>query len=57
MLYLHGYQSYIWNSVASRRLREFGMVPIVGDLVYKGNMKDVAFKEESSANGTAPGDF
>lgn len=58
MLYLHGYQSYIWNRVASRRLKEFGMEPIVGDLVYKEDLKDVAFKEEnqqSSANGSVQG--
>lgn len=58
MLYLHGYQSYIWNRVASRRLKEFGMEPIIGDLVYKGDLKNVAFKEEnqqSSANGSVQG--
>lgn len=55
MLYLHGYQSYIWNHVASDRIKKFGMEPMVGDLVYKGDLKDVAFKEEnrqSSANGS-----
>ncbi|XP_061178701.1 pseudouridylate synthase 7 homolog [Saccostrea echinata] len=52
MLYLHGYQSYIWNHVASRRLKEFGMVPVVGDLVYKGDLKDVAFKEENQESST-----
>lgn len=58
MLYLHGYQSYIWNHVASDRIKKFGMEPMVGDLVYKGDLKDVAFKEEnrqSSANGSVEG--
>lgn len=58
MLYLHGYQSYIWNHVASDRIKKFGMEPMVGDLVYKGDLKDVAFKEEnrqSSANGSLEG--
>ncbi|XP_062611558.1 pseudouridylate synthase 7 homolog [Saccostrea cucullata] len=55
MLYLHGYQSYIWNHIASRRLKEFGMLPIVGDLVFRGDLKDVAFKEENQESSTNGG--
>ncbi|KAI9138634.1 pseudouridine synthase [Paraphysoderma sedebokerense] len=33
LMYLHSYQSYIWNSIVSFRLSEFGNEPILGDLV------------------------
>lgn len=32
-MYVHSYQSYIWNTMVSRRLRQFGLKPVVGDLV------------------------
>ncbi|XP_022296061.2 pseudouridylate synthase 7 homolog [Crassostrea virginica] len=51
MLYIHGYQSYIWNCVVSRRLKEFGLKPVVGDLVYKGDLKDLATKDENQPSG------
>ena len=35
MMYCHGYQSYIWNKLASYRISSHGLVPILGDLVYK----------------------
>ena len=35
MMYCHGYQSYIWNKMASFRVSKYGLVPIPGDLVYK----------------------
>ncbi|KAK0085544.1 hypothetical protein PV325_004948 [Microctonus aethiopoides] len=35
LMYIHSYQSYIWNNVVSRRIREFGCKPIVGDFVYE----------------------
>jgi len=32
-LYCHALQSYLWNKITSRRLREHGKKLVVGDLV------------------------
>ncbi len=34
LTYVRAYQSFLWNSVVSKRLSKFGLVPIVGDLVF-----------------------
>ena len=34
-IYLHAYQSYVWNEAVSRRLEKFGRKVLVGDLVIK----------------------
>ena len=43
-MYIHAYQSYMWNVLVSRRIAKFGLQPIVGDLVLP--------EEEAGTNPT-----
>ncbi|CAH1265050.1 PUS7 [Branchiostoma lanceolatum] len=54
LMYVHSYQSYIWNNIVSRRLREYGFQPVAGDLVLE-ERKDEA--QRSEAKVLAEGDL
>lgn len=38
-MYIHSYQSYVWNNMVSKRIEEYGLTPVPGDLVLKGGKK------------------
>lgn len=43
-MYVHAYQSYVWNMVVSRRLQEHGLSIAVGDLVFESSVPDAEGK-------------
>ncbi|XP_075713411.1 pseudouridylate synthase 7 homolog isoform X2 [Rhinoderma darwinii] len=36
LMYIHSYQSYVWNNMVSKRIEEYGLKVVPGDLVLKG---------------------
>jgi len=50
-MYIHAYQSYVWNAIVSERIKIYGAgSPVAGDLVYdeppKKSQEGVANQEE-----------
>ncbi|KAJ2648892.1 multisubstrate pseudouridine synthase 7 [Coemansia sp. RSA 1250] len=46
LMYVHAYQSYIWNSAVSQRLHMFGTAgPVIGDLVIRATEYDTSALE------------
>lgn len=46
MFWIHGYQAYVWNRLATERIKRYGLHPVVGDLYLK---------EDGSGNGSEDG--
>jgi len=64
-MFIHAYQSNVWNHMVSERVRKYGYKPIVGDLVLmdasdadfaeddQPNMEDAIVEEEQPADAAA----
>uniref|UniRef100_A0A2K6RE15 Pseudouridylate synthase 7 homolog n=2 Tax=Rhinopithecus roxellana TaxID=61622 RepID=A0A2K6RE15_RHIRO len=48
LMYIHSYQSYVWNNMVSKRIEDYGLKPVSGDLVLKG--ATASYIEEDDVN-------
>ena len=46
-MYIHSYQSYIWNKVLSKRIKKFGLNVLVGDLISKNPNGMIVFNSDN----------
>ncbi|XP_077196455.1 pseudouridylate synthase 7 homolog isoform X1 [Paroedura picta] len=49
LMYIHSYQSYVWNNMVSKRIEEYGLRAVSGDLVLKGGT--AVYIEEADVDG------
>ncbi|XP_026095470.1 pseudouridylate synthase 7 homolog isoform X1 [Carassius auratus] len=47
LMYIHSYQSYVWNCMVSKRMEAFGLRAVEGDLVLRGGYAHVLSAEEA----------
>uniref|UniRef100_A0A3B3RZU0 Pseudouridylate synthase 7 homolog n=2 Tax=Paramormyrops kingsleyae TaxID=1676925 RepID=A0A3B3RZU0_9TELE len=47
LMYIHSYQSYVWNTMVSRRVQDFGLKAVKGDLMLRGGTAHVLSEEEA----------
>lgn len=57
MMYIHAYQSYVWNAIVSERIKRYGHeAPVLGDIVYddekSGDEDEAEQPMEQSIRGT-----
>ncbi|XP_078250470.1 pseudouridylate synthase 7 homolog isoform X1 [Pogona vitticeps] len=48
LMYIHSYQSYVWNNMVSKRIEEYGLKAVPGDLILKGGT--AVYIEEGEAD-------
>jgi tRNA pseudouridine13 synthase len=53
-MYVHAYQSYIWNLVVSERIKMSATEPLVGDLVFDNDEQEAAALADEEARPSAP---
>ncbi|KAM6937289.1 pseudouridylate synthase 7 homolog [Xenentodon cancila] len=50
LMYIHSYQSVVWNTMVSRRIEAFGLKAVEGDLVLRGTKAHLLSAEEAESH-------
>ncbi|KAI5100371.1 pseudouridylate synthase 7 homolog isoform X3 [Silurus meridionalis] len=47
LMYIHSYQSFVWNTMVSRRVEAYGLKAVEGDLILKEGIAHILSAEEA----------